>query len=282
MTDEELQDNSIKQYIREFLKTPLLNIEEERKLFNDMNLGDPTAREKIIEANLRLVFFIAKRFIGQGVELIDLVQEGSIGLIKALKKFDITKGYKFSTYAIWWIKQAVTKAIICKGRTIRVPYNKNEILRHIIKIQNQLLYELNREPSMEELAAKCQLEVGEVEQFLCYMVEPLRLDEPASETSENTLADFIPDKSNENKLETKTNIEFINQLLQKANLNDKQKEVILLRFGFDSGLERTLEEVGKIMDLTRERVRQIEAKALGKMRQLLHYQDLQEETKTKR
>ena len=260
-------EDPVRMYLKEIGKVPLLSAEEEIELAKRMELGDQEAKKRLAEANLRLVVSIAKRYVGRGMLFLDLIQEGNLGLIKAVEKFDYRKGYKFSTYATWWIRQAITRAIADQARTIRIPVHMVETINKLIRVSRQLLQELGREPTPEEIAAEMNMPVERVREILKISQEPVSLETPIGEEDDSNLGDFVADNNTvtpEANIESVMLREHIDVLLQ--DLKDREREVIILRFGLRDGHPRTLEEVGKIFNVTRERIRQIEAKALRKLR----------------
>ncbi len=260
-------EDPVRMYLKEIGKVPLLTAEEETQLSILMEQGDSNAKKRLAEANLRLVVSIAKRYMGRGMQFLDLIQEGNLGLIKAVEKFDYTKGYKFSTYATWWIRQAITRAIADQARTIRIPVHMVETINRLIRVQRQLLQELGREPSTEELAEKLRLPVEKVLEIQKISQEPVSLETPIGEEEDSHLGDFLPDENMPLPAEAAANSllrEHIFEVLD--TLTEREKRVLCLRFGLDDGRPRTLEEVGQEFQVTRERIRQIEAKALRKLR----------------
>ena len=248
-------------------KVPLLTAEEEVALSERMEQGDESARKRLAEANLRLVVSIAKRYMGRGMQFLDLIQEGNLGLIKAVEKFDYKKGYKFSTYATWWIRQAITRAIADQARTIRIPVHMVETINRLIRVQRQLLQELGREPSMEEIAKAMRLPVERVLEIQKISQEPVSLETPIGEEEDSHLGDFLPDENMPMPVDAASFSMLREQLYDVlGTLTDREQKVLRLRFGLDDGRQRTLEEVGREFDVTRERIRQIEAKALRKLR----------------
>ncbi len=260
-------EDPVRMYLKEIGKVPLLSADEERELAQKMEKGDEEAKKRLAEANLRLVVSIAKRYVGRGMLFLDLIQEGNLGLIKAVEKFDYRKGYKFSTYATWWIRQAITRAIADQARTIRIPVHMVETINKLIRVQRQLLQELGREPYPEEIAVKMNLPVERVREIQKISQEPVSLETPIGEEEDSHLGDFIQDDNvpvpADAAAETMLK-EQLDEVLQ--TLTDREKKVLRLRFGLDDQRARTLEEVGKEFDVTRERIRQIEAKALRKLR----------------
>ncbi|MDR1640972.1 MAG: RNA polymerase sigma factor RpoD [Clostridiales bacterium] len=260
-------DDHVRMYLKEIGKVPLLSAEDEIELAKRMEKGNCEARSRLAEANLRLVVSIAKRYVGRGMLFLDLIQEGNLGLIKAVEKFDYRKGYKFSTYATWWIRQAITRAIADQARTIRIPVHMVETINKLIRVQRQLLQELGREPSPEELAKEMQMPVEKVREILKIAQEPVSLETPIGEEEDSHLGDFIPDDDIQAPAEAATFTMLKEQLCNVLEtLTDREEKVLKLRFGIDDGKARTLEEVGKEFNVTRERIRQIEAKALRKLR----------------
>lgn len=260
-------NDPVRMYLKEIGQIKLLSMEEELELADRILAGDPMAKATLAEANLRLVVSIAKRYVGRGMLFLDLIQEGNIGLMKAVDKFDVTKGYKFSTYATWWIRQAITRAIADQARTIRVPVHMVETINKLARIQRQLTLELNREPSEEELAAKMNISVDKIRDIYKISQEPVSLETPIGEEDDSHLGDFIKDERNVSPEEYATNEmlkDEINDVLE--TLTEREEKVIRLRFGLDDGKSKTLEEVGQLFGVTRERIRQIEAKALRKLR----------------
>lgn len=260
-------DDPVRMYLKEIGKVPLLSAEEEINLAKGMEQGDEMAKRRLAEANLRLVVSIAKRYVGRGMLFLDLIQEGNLGLIKAVEKFDYKKGYKFSTYATWWIRQAITRAIADQARTIRIPVHMVETINKLIRVSRQLLQELGREPSPEEIAREMNLEEEKVREILKIAQEPVSLETPIGEEEDSHLGDFIPDDEAQAPAEAATFTLLKEQLIDVLDtLTEREQKVLRLRFGLDDGRARTLEEVGKEFDVTRERIRQIEAKALRKLR----------------
>ena len=260
-------EDPVRMYLKDIGKVPLLSAEEEIELAKKMEKGDEQAKKKLAEANLRLVVSIAKRYVGRGMLFLDLIQEGNLGLIKAVEKFDYTKGYKFSTYATWWIRQAITRAIADQARTSRIPVHMVETINKLIRVQRQLLQELGREPSPEEIAEQMNLPVDRVREILKISQEPVSLETPIGEEEDSHLGDFIQDENVPVPAEAAAFTLLKEQLVEVLDtLTDREKKVLTLRFGLDDGKARTLEEVGREFDVTRERIRQIEAKALRKLR----------------
>ena len=260
-------EDPVRMYLKEIGKVPLLSAEEEIELAKKMEQGDENAKKRLAEANLRLVVSIAKRYVGRGMLFLDLIQEGNLGLIKAVEKFDYRKGYKFSTYATWWIRQAITRAIADQARTIRIPVHMVETINKLIRVSRQLLQELGREPTPEEIAEEMDMPVDRVREILKISQEPVSLETPIGEEEDSHLGDFIQDESIPTPVEA-TNQTLLHEQLDDvvSTLTEREQRVIKLRFGWDDGRPRTLEEVGKEFNVTRERIRQIEAKALRKLR----------------
>lgn len=260
-------EDPVRMYLKEIGKIPLLGMEDEVELAKKMELGDPEARKRLAESNLRLVVSIAKRYVGRGMQFLDLIQEGNLGLIKAVEKFDYTKGYKFSTYATWWIRQAITRAIADQARTIRIPVHMVETINRLVRTSRQLLQELGREPTTEEIAARLDIPVERVSEIMKMSQEPVSLETPIGEEEDSHLGDFIQD---DNVLVPQDAAAFTllhEQLMEVLlTLTEREQKVLRLRFGLDDGRPRTLEEVGRQFNVTRERIRQIEAKALRKLR----------------
>jgi RNA polymerase sigma factor, sigma-70 family len=260
-------DDPVRMYLKEIGKVPLLSAEEEIKLAKRMEQGDEYAKKKLCEANLRLVVSIAKRYVGRGMLFLDLIQEGNIGLIKAVDKFDWRKGYKFSTYATWWIRQAITRSIADQARTIRIPVHMVETINKLMRIQRQLLQEYGRDVKPEEIAKEMDLTVEKVREILKIAQEPVSLETPIGEEEDSHLGDFIEDDKIASPSDAATFSMLKEQLMEVlGTLTDREQKVLKLRFGLEDGRARTLEEVGKEFDVTRERIRQIEAKALRKLR----------------
>lgn len=260
-------DDPVKMYLKEIGKVPLLSAEEEIELAKRMEAGDEEAKKKLAEANLRLVVSIAKRYVGRGMLFLDLIQEGNLGLIKAVEKFDYRKGYKFSTYATWWIRQAITRAIADQARTIRIPVHMVETINKLIRVSRQLLQELGREPLPEEIAEEMDIPVERVREILKISQEPVSLETPIGEEEDSHLGDFIQDENVPVPAEAAAFTLLKEQLVEVlGTLTEREQKVLRLRFGLDDGRARTLEEVGKEFNVTRERIRQIEAKALRKLR----------------
>ena len=260
-------DDPVKVYLKEIGRVPLLSAEEEVELAIRMSQGDVAAKKRLSEANLRLVVSIAKRYVGRGMQFLDLIQEGNLGLIKAVEKFDHTKGFKFSTYATWWIRQAITRAIADQARTIRIPVHMVETINKVKKVNSQLLHENGHEPTNEQIAEKLEMPVEKVREIMRVAQEPVSLETPIGEEEDSHLGDFIPDEdaSAPSDVASLTMLkEQLNEVL--ATLTPREAKVLRLRFGLEDGRSRTLEEVGKEFNVTRERIRQIEAKALRKLR----------------
>ena len=260
-------DDPVKMYLKEIGKIPLLSADEERILAENMEAGDIEAKKKLAETNLRLVVSIAKRYVGRGMQFLDLIQEGNMGLMKAVEKFDFRRGFKFSTYATWWIRQAITRSIADQARTIRIPVHMVETINKLVRIERQLVQELGREPTNEEISEHMGIEVDKVNEIRKIAQEPVSLETPIGEEDDSHLGDFIEDETaiapdeaaNFSMLK-----EQLNQVL--STLSDREKKVLELRFGLNDGTPRTLEEVGKEFEVTRERIRQIEVKALRKLK----------------
>lgn len=260
-------DDHVKMYLKEIGKVDLLDADEEISLAKRMSEGDEEAKKRLAEANLRLVVSIAKRYVGRGMLFLDLIQEGNLGLIKAVDKFDYSKGYKFSTYATWWIRQAITRAIADQARTIRIPVHMVETINKLVRISRQLVQELGREPTTEELAKELNLSVEKVREISKISQEPVSLETPIGEEEDSHLGDFIPDDDAPAPSEVASFVMLKEQLEDVLKtLTPREAKVLRLRFGLEDGRPRTLEEVGKEFDVTRERIRQIEAKALRKLR----------------
>ena len=265
--DQLSTDDPVRMYLKEIGKVPLLTAEEEQDLAKRMTEGDEEARKKLTEANLRLVVSIAKRYVGRGMLFLDLIQEGNLGLIRAVEKFDYTKGYKFSTYATWWIRQAITRAIADQARTIRIPVHMVETINKVIRVSRQLLQELGHDPSAEEIAQAMDLPPEKVREILKVAQEPVSLETPIGEEEDSHLGDFIPDEEASAPSEVASLSLLREQLFDVMDtLTPREKKVLELRFGLTDGRTRTLEEVGREFGVTRERIRQIEAKALRKLR----------------
>ena len=260
-------NDPVRMYLKEIGQIKLLSMEEELQLADRIIDGDEMAKATLAEANLRLVVSIAKRYVGRGMLFLDLIQEGNIGLMKAVDKFDVSKGYKFSTYATWWIRQAITRAIADQARTIRVPVHMVETINKLARIQRQLTLELNREPSEDELAAKMNVSVEKIREIYKISQEPVSLETPIGEEDDSHLGDFIKDERNVSPEEYATNEMLKDEISEVLlTLTEREEKVIRLRFGLEDGKSRTLEEVGQMFGVTRERIRQIEAKALRKLR----------------
>lgn len=260
-------DDPVRMYLKEIGKVPLLTAEEEIELAKRMEQGDEEAKRKLIEANLRLVVSIAKKYVGRGMLFLDLIQEGNMGLIKAVEKFDYTKGYKFSTYATWWIRQAITRSIADQARTIRIPVHMVETINKMIRVSRQLLQELGREPTPEEIGEEMDMSADKVREIMKIAQEPVSLETPIGEEEDSHLGDFIEDEDAPAPASAASFILLKEQLDDVLHtLTDREKRVLELRFGIEDGRPRTLEEVGKEFGVTRERIRQIEAKALRKLR----------------
>ena len=260
-------EDPVRMYLKEIGKVPLLSAEEEVELAKRMAEGDEEAKKRLAEANLRLVVSIAKRYVGRGMLFLDLIQEGNLGLIKAVEKFDYQKGFKFSTYATWWIRQAITRAIADQARTIRIPVHMVETINKLIRVSRQLLQELGREPTPEEIAEELDMPVERVREILKISQEPVSLETPIGEEEDSHLGDFIQDDNVPVPAEAAAFTLLKEQLVEVlGTLTEREQKVLRLRFGLDDGRARTLEEVGKEFNVTRERIRQIEAKALRKLR----------------
>ena len=260
-------EDPVRMYLKEIGKVPLLSAEEEIELAKRMELGDQEAKKRLAEANLRLVVSIAKRYVGRGMLFLDLIQEGNLGLIKAVEKFDYRKGYKFSTYATWWIRQAITRAIADQARTIRIPVHMVETINKLFRVSRQLLQELGREPTPEEIAAEMNMPVERVREILKISQEPVSLETPIGEEEDSHLGDFIQDDNVPVPADAAA-FTLLKEQLEEVlgTLTEREQKVLTLRFGLEDGRARTLEEVGKEFNVTRERIRQIEAKALRKLR----------------
>ncbi len=260
-------DDPVRMYLKEIGKVDLLSAGEEVAIAKRMEEGDPMAKKELAEANLRLVVSIAKRYVGRGVLFLDLIQEGNLGLIKAVEKFDYQKGYKFSTYATWWIRQAITRAIADQARTIRIPVHMVETINKLIRVSRQLLQELGREPRPNEIAKVMEIPVEKVREIQKIAQDPVSLETPIGEEEDSHLGDFIPDQDALAPEDAASFMMLKEQLMEVLDtLTPREKRVLLLRYGLEDGRGRTLEEVGKEFDVTRERIRQIEAKALRKLR----------------
>ena len=260
-------DDPVKIYLKEIGRVPLLSPDEETELAKRMAEGDSYAKKRLSEANLRLVVSIAKKYVGRGMQFLDLIQEGNLGLLKAVEKFDYTKGFKFSTYATWWIRQAITRAIADQARTIRIPVHMVETITKVKKVSSQLLHETGHDPSAEEIADKLEMPAERVREIMRIAQDPVSLETPIGEEEDSHLGDFIPDDDAPAPADAASLMllkEQLNEVL--STLTDREAKVLRLRFGQEDGRSRTLEEVGKEFDVTRERIRQIEAKALRKLR----------------
>jgi RNA polymerase primary sigma factor len=264
---KDIADDSVRLYLREIGRVPLLSGEEEVELAKRIMNGDKAAKDKMVEANLRLVVSIAKKYIGRGLDLLDLIQEGSAGLLRAVEKFDYTKGFKFSTYATWWIRQAITRAIADQARTIRIPVHMVETINKLIRTQRRLVQELGREPLPEEIAAEMEMDVDKVNHIIKIKQDIVSLEAPVGEEADSTLGDFIEDEDSVSPEDAATYQllkEQVNSVL--ALLTPREQKILRMRFGLEDGRSHTLEEVGQEFGVTRERIRQIEAKALAKLR----------------
>ena len=260
-------DDPVKVYLKEIGRVPLLTSEEEVELAIRISDGDVQAKQRLSEANLRLVVSIAKRYLGRGMQFLDLIQEGNLGLIKAVEKFDYTKGFKFSTYATWWIRQAITRAIADQARTIRIPVHMVETINKVKKVQSQLLHQNGHEPSPDEIAEEIDMPVDKVREIMRVAQEPVSLETPIGEEEDSHLGDFIPDNDAPAPADAASHTMLREQLSDVlSTLTPREEKVLRLRFGLEDGRSRTLEEVGKEFNVTRERIRQIEAKALRKLR----------------
>ena len=260
-------DDPVKVYLKEIGRVPLLSAEEEVELAIRMSEGDVAAKKRLSEANLRLVVSIAKRYVGRGMQFLDLIQEGNLGLIKAVEKFDHTKGFKFSTYATWWIRQAITRAIADQARTIRIPVHMVETINKVKKVNSQLLHENGHEPTNEQIAEKLEMPVEKVREIMRVAQEPVSLETPIGAEEDSHLGDFIPDEDAPAPSDVASHTMLKEQLAEVlSTLTPREEKVLRLRFGLEDGRSRTLEEVGKEFNVTRERIRQIEAKALRKLR----------------
>ncbi len=260
-------DDPVKVYLKEIGRVPLLSSDEEVELAIRISDGDVQAKQRLSEANLRLVVSIAKRYLGRGMQFLDLIQEGNLGLIKAVEKFDYTKGFKFSTYATWWIRQAITRAIADQARTIRIPVHMVETINKVKKVQSQLLHQNGHEPSPDEIAEEIDMPVDKVREIMRVAQEPVSLETPIGEEEDSHLGDFIPDNDAPAPADAASHTMLREQLSDVlATLTPREEKVLRLRFGLEDGRSRTLEEVGKEFNVTRERIRQIEAKALRKLR----------------
>ena len=260
-------DDPVKIYLKEIGRVPLLSMDEEKQLAERMAQGDSSAKKRLCEANLRLVVSIAKKYVGRGMQFLDLIQEGNLGLLKAVEKFDYNKGFKFSTYATWWIRQAITRAIADQARTIRIPVHMVETINKVIRVSRQLLQELGHDPTPEEISAQMNMPVDKVREILKIAQEPVSLETPIGEEEDSHLGDFIPDEGASEPSEAASFTLLKEQLVDVlSTLTPREEKVLKLRFGIEDGRTRTLEEVGKEFNVTRERIRQIEAKALRKLR----------------
>ena len=274
LTDEELLGSNsakvndpVRMYLKEIGVVPLLSNEEEKELAIAVENGDLEAKQRLAEANLRLVVSIAKRYVGRGMQFLDLIQEGNMGLMKAVDKFDYSKGFKFSTYATWWIRQAITRAIADQARTIRIPVHMVETINKLVREQRNLLQELGQDPTPEQIAERMDMTPDKVREILKIAQEPVSLETPIGEEADSHLGDFIEDEVIENPVDYTTRVVLREQLDEVLDtLTDREENVLRLRFGLDDGKMRTLEDVGKVFNVTRERIRQIEAKALRKLR----------------
>ena len=266
-TDGIAIDDPVKIYLKEIGRVPLLSMEEEKQLAERMAQGDTNAKKRLCEANLRLVVSIAKKFVGRGMQFLDLIQEGNLGLLKAVEKFDYNKGFKFSTYATWWIRQAITRAIADQARTIRIPVHMVETITKVKKASSQLLHETGHDPTTEEIAERLEMPVERIQEIIRIAQDPVSLETPIGEEEDRHLGDFIQDDDAPAPADAASLMllkEQLNEVL--STLSDREARVLRLRFGLEDGRARTLEEVGKEFDVTRERIRQIEAKALRKLR----------------
>ena len=260
-------DDPVRMYLKEIGKINLLTVDEEIEIAQRIEDGDSSAKAELAEANLRLVVSIAKRYINRGMPFLDLIQEGNLGLMRAVEKFEYKKGFKFSTYATWWIRQAITRAIADQARTIRIPVHMGETINRLLRVQRTLVQDLGREPTPEEIAEELDMEVERVREIQKIAQEPVSLETPIGEEEDSHLGDFIPDEDIPSPQEAATTTMLREQLFQTLSmLTEREQKVIRLRFGLDDGKIRTLEEVGRVFDVTRERIRQIEAKALRKLR----------------
>ena len=260
-------NDSVRMYLKEMGKYPLMTAEQEVECAKRIEAGDMSAKDELAEANLRLVVSIAKKYVGRGMSFLDLIQEGNIGLMKAVERFDYRKGYKFSTYATWWIKQAITRAIADQARTIRIPVHMVDTINKVMRAQRDLLNELGREPEPEEVAKELNLTVEKVNEVMKLAQEPVSLETPIGEEEDSHLGDFIQDDHIATPVQAATNTLLREKLIEVMDsLSDREKKVLIMRYGLDDGKERTLEEVGKEFNVTRERIRQIEAKALRKLK----------------
>ena len=266
-TDGIAIDDPVKIYLKEIGRVPLLSMDEEKQLAERMAQGDTNAKKRLCEANLRLVVSIAKKFVGRGMQFLDLIQEGNLGLLKAVEKFDYNKGFKFSTYATWWIRQAITRAIADQARTIRIPVHMVETITKVKKASSQLLHETGHDPTTEEIAERLEMPVERIQEIIRIAQDPVSLETPIGEEEDSHLGDFIQDDDAPAPADAASLMllkEQLNEVL--STLSDREARVLRLRFGLEDGRARTLEEVGKEFDVTRERIRQIEAKALRKLR----------------
>lgn len=269
-------DDPIQLYLKDIGKVPLLTPEEEKEVATKAGEGSEDAVKKLTESNLRLVVSIAKKYIGRGLTFLDLIEEGNLGLIKAVEKFDVTRGYKFSTYATWWIRQAITRAIADQARTIRVPVHMVETINKLIRVKNKLVQELGREPTVSELSEKMGLTEDRVMQILLYSREPVSLEVPIGEDEDSTLGEFVTDEEELLPEDYVMNSNLRDKLLEMlSKFSDRERDVIMLRFGFYDGKPRTLEEVGQKYGVTRERIRQIESKALRKLKHPARIKELE-------
>ena len=260
-------DDPVRMYLKEIGRVPLLSWPEEVSLAQRIEAGDELAKKGLTEANLRLVVSIAKRYVGRGMHLLDLIQEGNLGLLKAVEKFDYRKGYKFSTYATWWIRQAITRAIADQARTIRIPVHMVETINKLMRVERQLLQDLGRQPESAEIAAEMGIDEEKVREIQKIAQEPVSLETPTGEEEDSHLGDFIPDEEALAPADAASSLLLKEQLEEVlGSLTDREQDVLRLRFGLDDGKQRTLEEVGRVFGVTRERIRQIEAKALRKLR----------------
>ena len=261
-------DDPVRMYLKEIGKVPLLTAEEEIELAKKIEEGDDDAKKKLAEANLRLVVSIAKKYVGRGMQFLDLIQEGNLGLIKAVDKYDHKLGYKFSTYSTWWIRQAITRAIADQARTIRIPVHMVETINKLSRTSKTLLQELGREPSVEEIAKEMEMPIERVREVMRVAQEPVSLETPIGEEDDSHLGDFIQDENTKTPSESAMMVMLKEQIIEVlGSLNDREQKVIILRYGLEDGRQRTLEEVGQLFGVTRERIRQIESKALRKLRQ---------------
>ena len=267
VSDSAKMDDPVRMYLKEIGKIPLLTQEQELAIAQRMAQGDEKARQEMTEANLRLVVSIAKRYVGRGMQLLDLIQEGNLGLLKAVEKFDYTKGYKFSTYATWWIRQAITRAIADQARTIRIPVHMVETINRVIRTAHSMVQELGRDPTPEEIAKEMKMDVARVEEILKIAQEPVSLETPIGEEEDSHLGDFVQDEEASQPAEAASYTMLREQLEEVLKtLTSREEQVLRMRFGLTDGKAHTLEEVGKEFDVTRERIRQIESKALRKLR----------------